>query len=83
MTELSLRGGTSPKFSETAVSSIANPVVVSQKQFREACLKSKTTTRKVARGIRSQALAVARTFKITGNRSKAFKFEYPDASPEE
>lgn len=51
--------------------------------FKISIFKSKITTRKVDDGICSQALAVARIFEITGNLSKAFKLEYPDAFPEE
>lgn len=83
ISELCLRGGTSPKFSETAMSSVANPIIISQKQFKEACTKNKTTTRKVARGLKEEALAVAKAFGIAGNLSKSYKLQKPDATFDE
>lgn len=81
--ELSIRGGTSPKFSETATSSYTAPVIITQKQFKNACTKCKTTTRKIARGLRDEALLLARKFNIPGNLSKAYKLKYPQATLEE
>lgn len=81
--ELSLRGGTSPKFSESATSSISRPIIISQKQFKESCIKNKTTTRKVARALKHEAIAVAKAFEIPGNLSKAYKLQNPNASLDE
>lgn len=81
--ELSIRGGTSPKFSETAASSYTAPIIITQKQFKNACTKCKTTTRKIARGLRNEALHLARNFKMAGNLSKAYKLKYPQATSEE
>lgn len=79
---LAQEGATSPKFPQTRVSNEFG-MSLEVSTLTATVKKHKTTIRRVARGLREEAIMVADLYTVEGNLSKQYKLENPTAQFQE
>ena len=79
---LAQEGATSPRFTQTRTSSEFG-ITLSVKQLTELTKNRKTTIRRLARGLRTEAILAAKLFEVEGNLSKQYKLDNPTAQLQE